>query len=144
MAFIHKKQDESDQATAREESFIQNSSWCSVRSEKRANFLCIRIQIGYLVGYLTSRLQDFAALCWKFWVLRFDKKSSIKQYLLNISLLKHDIWQEESMEWALNLHVAAPCLDSQFALLQKIVVLVTWKLVLSLLRHPLFSEQIIL
>lgn len=78
----------------------------------------------------------------EFYVLK--KKSSIKQYLLNISLLKHDIWQEESMEWALNLHVAAPCLDSQFALLQKIVVLVTWKLVLSLLRHPLFSEQIIL
>lgn len=35
----------------------------------------------------------------EFYVLK--KKSSIKQYLLNISLLKHDIWQEESMEWAL-------------------------------------------
>lgn len=50
----------------------------------------------------------------EFYVLK--KKSSIKQYLLNISQLKHDIWQEESMEWALNLHVAAPRLDSQICI----------------------------
>ena len=66
-------------------------------------------------------------------------------YVLTKNLpLNNTFWQEESTEWALNLHVAAPCLDSQFALLQKIVVLVTRKLVLPLLRHPLFSEQIIL
>ena len=39
---INNKQEETDQGTFREESFTQNSSWFSVRSEKRANFLRVQ------------------------------------------------------------------------------------------------------
>ena len=40
--FLNNNQEETDQGTFREESFIQNSSWFSVRSEKRANFLRVQ------------------------------------------------------------------------------------------------------
>ena len=42
MEFVKRKQDETDQGTFREESLIQNSSWFSVRSEKRANYLRVQ------------------------------------------------------------------------------------------------------
>ena len=42
MEFVNRKQDETDQGTFREESLIQNSSWFSVRSEKRANLLRVQ------------------------------------------------------------------------------------------------------
>ena len=37
--FLNEKKDETDPGTFREESFIQNSTWFSVRTEKRTNFL---------------------------------------------------------------------------------------------------------
>ena len=44
MKFVKRKQDETHQGTFREESLIQNNSWFSVRSEKRANFLLYKTQ----------------------------------------------------------------------------------------------------
>lgn len=42
MEFVIKKQDKTDKGTSPEESFIQNSSWISVRREKNADFLRVR------------------------------------------------------------------------------------------------------
>ena len=39
--FMSKNQDEPDQGTFRDESFIQNSSWFSAKSEERANFYLV-------------------------------------------------------------------------------------------------------
>ena len=40
--FMSKNQDEPDQGTFRDESFIQNSSWFSAKSEEDANFFSVR------------------------------------------------------------------------------------------------------
>lgn len=42
MEIINEEKDKTDQGTFREESFIQNSSLFSVRTEKRTNFLRVR------------------------------------------------------------------------------------------------------
>ena len=42
MEFVIKKLDKTDKGTSPEESFIQNSSWISVRREKNADFLRVR------------------------------------------------------------------------------------------------------
>ena len=42
MEFVKRKQGETDQGTFREEKLVQNSSWFSVRSEKRANYLRVQ------------------------------------------------------------------------------------------------------
>ena len=79
MEFVKRKQDETDQGTFREESLIQNSSWFSVRSEKRANFLRVRkprsrinhAHMTFLLDFTASKLRSVMLKILR--VLRFDK-----------------------------------------------------------------------
>ena len=82
MEFVIKKQDKTDKGTSPEESFIQNSSWISVRREK--------MQISYVYethevdcSLLDFRVRKLCSVMLKILrVLHFDTKPSIKRYLI--------------------------------------------------------------